>query len=253
MTVMPEFLLAGGRAGWRTALARSMVSTAGVIGDSAVIVIMALLTGVTYHLITYNEIGEIGTFLEVGAAAASIFVLPSLIRGEYALRNFFSFKPHVQRIFNLWNVTFLCLLTLGFLAKTTDVYSRGTIVLFYLAGFPVILLARSALVRAAILGSKIGLVSAQRVFLIGSEADIAAFVRRYQPWNFGLHIVGMAPLTPLSPDASPAARRASLIADIEEGGRHHARAAARSDLHHRAVVGCGPDRSVRRGVPHHSG
>src|SRR5262249_54970749 len=205
-----------GRAGWQTALARSMVSIAGVIGDTAVIVIVALLAGVTYHLITYNEIGELGIFLEVGAAGASIFVLPSLIRGEYALRNFFSFKPHVHRIFNLWNVTFLCLLTVGFLAKTTDVYSRGTIVLFYLAGFPAILLARSAVVRATILGSKIGLVSAQRVFLIGSEADIAAFVRRYQPWNFGLHIVGMAPLTPLSPDASPAARRASLIADIEE-------------------------------------
>jgi Undecaprenyl-phosphate glucose phosphotransferase len=216
MSVTPEFLGAGRQASWRTTLARSMVSILGIVGDAAVIVAAALMAGITYHLVTYHEIGEIGTFLEVGAAAASIFVLPSLIRGEYALRNFFSFKPHVPRIFNLWNVTFLCLLTVGFLAKTTDVYSRGTIVLFYLAGFPGILLARSALVRAAILGSKIGLVSAQRVFLIGSEADIAAFVRRYQPWNFGLHIVGIAPLTPLTPDASPAARRASLIADIDE-------------------------------------
>jgi Undecaprenyl-phosphate glucose phosphotransferase len=216
MTVVPEFIVAGGHAEWRTALARSMVSVVGVLSDAATIIVVAVLAGVAYHLVVYDEVGTIGEFLEVGGTAAILFVLPSVIRGEYALRNYFSFQPHPRRTFTLWNVTFLCLLAVGFLAKTTEIYSRGAIVLFYLAGLPAVLLAHSALVRAVILGSKFGLVSAQRVFLIGAEAEIAAFVRRYQPWNFGLHIVGMAPLTALAAEASPSARRATLVSDIEQ-------------------------------------
>jgi Undecaprenyl-phosphate glucose phosphotransferase len=196
-------------------LARSMVSVVAVTGDVAIIILIAALTGALYHVMVYDDVGPIADFLEVGGVAASIFVLPSMISGEYALRNYFSSSPHGRRTFNLWNVTFLCLLALGFLAKTTEAYSRGSMILFYVTGFPAILLWRYALVRGVILGSKIGLVSAQRVFLIGSEPEIEAFVRRYQPWNFGLHIVGMAPLTALPDDASVQARRRSLVADIQ--------------------------------------
>src|SRR5205807_6424379 len=36
--------------------------------------------------------------------------------------------------------------------------------------------------------------STQRVFLIGTERDVAVFMRRYQPWDFGLQTVGTAHL-----------------------------------------------------------
>jgi Undecaprenyl-phosphate glucose phosphotransferase len=216
MTVMPEIVAAPGRTYWRTAVARTMVSLIGVAADVAIIIGMSALTGAIYHLLVYGEIGPWTDFLLIGSAAAIIFVLPGVTRGDYSLANYFSLKPHIRRAFLLWNVTLLCLLALGFLAKTTDIYSRGAIVLFYAAGLPAILLSRSALVRAVILGSKFGLVSAQRVFLIGSEAEIAAFVRRYQPWNIGLHIVGLAPLTALPAGTSAAARSAALAADIRQ-------------------------------------
>jgi len=214
MTVTPEIAAATGRSYWHTVVARSMVSLVGVGSDVAIIIAMSALTGAIYHLLVYGEIGPWTDFLLVGGAAAILFVLPGVMRGYYSLANYFSFKPHIRRAFLLWNVTFLCLLALGFLAKTTEIYSRGAIILFYAAGMPAILLSRSALVRAVILGSKFGLVSAQKVFLIGSEADIGAFVRRYQPWNIGLHIVGTGPLTALPDGACATDRSAALSADI---------------------------------------
>jgi hypothetical protein len=214
MTAIPEIASASGRSYWRTALARSVVSLIGIAADAAVIIAVSELTSAIYHFMVYDAIGPWTDSLLIGGAAASIFMLPGLARGDYSPSNYFSFKPHIRRVFFLWNVTFLWLLALGFLAKTTEDYSRGAIISFYAAGLPAILLLRSALVHAVVLGSKFGLVSAQRVFLIGGKADVQAFVRRYQPWNIGLHIVGMAPLSDITEDASAAARNAALTRDI---------------------------------------
>jgi Undecaprenyl-phosphate glucose phosphotransferase len=156
------------------------------------------VTGLAYHAFALGSLdGAINSFA-TGAAAAGIFALPNIFRGEYALANYFSFKSHVRRSIYLWNITFLCLLALGFVTKVTDVYSRGATILFYLAGFPALALMRYGLVSAVVACSKAGLLTAQRVFLVGTGRDIADFARRYQPWDLGLQVVGSATLTPRS-------------------------------------------------------
>jgi Undecaprenyl-phosphate glucose phosphotransferase len=217
MNIMPKYLpvVASLSRSWVT-IGRRMISTIGILADAAVIVAVSCLTGTVYHLTVYGDSGPLLALAEVGLAAASIFVLPGLVHGDYALAHYFSFRPHVRRTTTLWNITLLCLLMLGFLGKVTDAYSRGAIILFYAAGLPSILIARYALVRAVVFGSKLGVVAAQRVFLIGSDQDINSFVRRYQPWNFGLQTVGTARFTPLPQDTPPALRRRALETDLKQ-------------------------------------
>jgi hypothetical protein len=127
-------------------------------------------------------------------------VLPAIFRGEYTLSHYLSFSSHARRAFAYWNMTFVALLALAFVTRALDDYSRASMILFYAMGLPAVVLMRYALVSTVILGSKVGLVTAQRAFLIGTAEDIGAFVRRYQPWNSGLHTIGAAPLTrPLTP------------------------------------------------------
>jgi Undecaprenyl-phosphate glucose phosphotransferase len=217
MNIMPKYLPAlASPSRWWITIGRRMVSIGGVVADAAVIIGISCLTGAIYHEAFYGNSGLLTNYAEVGLAAASIFVLPGLIHGEYALSHYLSFKPHIRRATTLWNITLLCLLMLGFLIKMTEGYSRGAVILFYATGLPSILLMRYALVRTVVLGSKIGLVAAQRVFLIGSEEDINAFLRRYQPWNLGLQTVGTARLTPLPAEATAAARRRALEADLKQ-------------------------------------
>ena len=68
----------------------------------------------------------------------------------------------------------------------------------------------TALARAA------GLISAQRIFLIGTGGSINAFVNRYEPWTHGINIVGCRFLTPVAATASAAARHAMLDHDFVE-------------------------------------
>src|SRR5688572_20728097 len=204
MTILPHSLLVATNPSRRWgAFARYAVSVASVLADAVVIIGLCVVIGTGYHLAVYGTVEPLRSFVSVGAMAAGIFVLPAIFRGEYELNHYLDFKQHIRRVFTYWNITFVTLLALAFLTRVSVDYSRGSMLLFYAAGLPALILTRYALVSTVILGSKVGLVTAQRVFLIGSGEDISAFVRRYQPWNFGLHTVGAAPLTRLDPAATP--------------------------------------------------
>jgi hypothetical protein len=128
----------------RTSFARTTILGAFLLADFTAIVAMAWLTGISYHLLVYQYAGGAVNYLEVGFISAVIFVIPNMFRGEYSLPNFFSFRPHLRRSVQLWNVTCICLLALGFLAQITVVYSRGWILTFYGLTIGVLLALRYA-------------------------------------------------------------------------------------------------------------
>ena len=100
----------------------------------------------------------------------------------------------------------------------------------------------TALARAA------GLVSAQRIFLIGTGAHVGAFVHRYEPWKLGASIVGCRFLTPIAASASAQERRDLLDRDLAEAVDERAQPRARRHLPADALVRDRDDRSLRRDV-----
>jgi Undecaprenyl-phosphate glucose phosphotransferase len=199
-----------------TSLARPAILGAFLLTDFATIVAMSWLTGVSYHMAIHHYAGDAVNYLKVGLLAAIIFVIPNLFRGEYSLPNFFAFKPHLRRSIQLWNVTFIGLLALGFLAQMTVIYSRGWILLFYGLTICALLALRYAYVRMTVLGSRAGLISAQRIYLVGAGKHIEDFVTRYHPRTFGINIVGCHFLTPVDPRSPSAARDLLLARDLEQ-------------------------------------
>src|SRR3954463_2351670 len=173
MTFMPQSLLAAARPARWTTFARQTVSVISVLADTVVIVAVSMLMGMAYHLMVYGGTGPLVSFLGVGVASAGVFVLPGILRGQYDLSHYLAFRPHLRRVFNYWNVTFVALLALAFLTRLMEDYSRGSMVLFYVASLPALLAVRYALVHTIVLGSKVGLVTAQRAFLIGTGEDIS--------------------------------------------------------------------------------
>jgi Undecaprenyl-phosphate glucose phosphotransferase len=187
-----------------------------LLSDIAVIVSMSWLTGASYYFVAYGKIGDVISYLEVGLLSALIFIIANLLRGEYRLQNFLTFKPHLRRSIQLWNVTFICLLTLGFLVKITAVYSRGWLILYYASMICTLPVLRWLFVHAAVKGSRLGLLSGQRIFIFGTGGQIEDFITRYQPKTFGVNIVGCHFLTPTVPGAAVDALRQSLAKDLEQ-------------------------------------
>ncbi len=197
-------------------LSRGTFSGAIFSTDIALIVAMSCSTGIAYHLVAYGDHGNISSFVQVGVLAASIFAISNLFRREYRLPNFLTFKPHARRTIQLWNVTLICLLMLGFLAQISVDYSRGWIVLFYVATLAALIVLRYIIVRITALARATGLLSAQRIFLIGTGAHVGAFVNRYEPWTLGINVVGCRFLTPVVATAPAELRRAMLDRDLAE-------------------------------------
>src|SRR3984957_74967 len=201
--------------GWAV-LARGTFSGAIFLTDVALIIAMSCLTGIAYHLAAYREHGHISSYVQVGVLAASIFAVSNLFRREYRLPNFFNFKAHGRRTIQLWNVTLICLLMLGFLAQISVDYSRGWIVLFYFTTLAALIVLRFVVVRITALARAAGLLSALRIFLIGTGANVGAFVNKYEPWTLGINIVGCRFLTPVVASAPVEERGAILDRDLAE-------------------------------------
>jgi Undecaprenyl-phosphate glucose phosphotransferase len=197
-------------------LSRGTFSGVIFLTDVALIVAMSCFTGIAYHLVVYGDYGNVHSFVQGGVLAACIFAISNLFRREYRLPNFFSFKPHGRRTIQLWNVTLICLLMIGFLTQIGVTYSRAWIVLFYIVTLAALIVLRYVIVRISALARAAGLLSAQRIFLIGTGAHVGAFINRYEPWKLGINIVGCRFLTPVVATASTEVRRAMLDGDLAE-------------------------------------
>ena len=207
---------------WSAFTAETM-SAAIFLADLAGIIAISVVTGIAYHTLFRNEIGNVLSYLQIGMLTASIFLISNMFRGEYKLSNFLALKPHLRHSIQLWNVTFVCLLAVGFLAKVTVVFSRGWMVLFYVSGILLLLLLRYAFVHAIRGASGTGLISTKRVFLLGTGRQIEDFVRHYEPWRLGVQIVGCRFLTPARKEASPETRVENLNSDLQavvQSARH---------------------------------
>jgi Undecaprenyl-phosphate glucose phosphotransferase len=164
--------------------------------EAAAITALAVACGVGYSLVAYGEPGPIGSFVEIGAFAGFLFVALSIAQGQYAIERFLTWKGHIRRTVYNWCVVFLGLLAVGFLTKWSGSYSRGTVVIFFLAGILMLWRSRLGLVRLVTAWSRSGHIEGRRVLLVGSEGDVAEFAARHRPWEVGIDIVGAAALDP---------------------------------------------------------
>lgn len=160
--------------------------------DAAVVLAVVAGISLAYHLVAYRHLGNDKITAELASMIAAIFVFTNLLRGRYRLENYLSTKGQIGSAFTVWNVTMIAFVAIVFMAKVNDQYSRAVVLVTYVAGVPLIALARSAIVQTISLASKTGRITSERVFLIGRESEVMSFVSRHQPWNIGFSIVDVA-------------------------------------------------------------
>jgi Undecaprenyl-phosphate glucose phosphotransferase len=160
--------------------------------DAIFLILTCVSAGTAYHLMRFGVNPVLEYSFQLGSLIAILVVVSNITRNEYQISTYLSAKGHAERLFRLWNLAFVGSAALGFLTKTGGFYSRGTIVLFYFFGFIVLVLVRMTLTRIVKVNSKRGNVSVRRTFLAGTKAELQAFADRYQPWNVGFEIVGVA-------------------------------------------------------------
>lgn len=166
------------------------------LADFIVILATAMAVAFVYHSANFGVWWYADTSLDFALLLAGTFVALGALTGVYQIANYVGANDGVNRTIGLWIASFVLLAAFSFGMKTTETYSRIIVVSTFLVGLPLLVMARFGMRRALTLGSKLGVVPTRRVMLVGKEADIATFARRYQPWNAGLEVVGAGILDP---------------------------------------------------------
>lgn len=177
---------ARGGHGWM----RMALMAGAVFIDWAVIVALAYLTSLIYGRVSSGEWWATPFQLDFSLLLASFFVMLSGLRGQYQLTSYIGARRSIGRTMGLWIATFITLLAFAFATKSTELFSRATVIAVFLLGLPVVLILRLCIGRVLTVGSKIGVLPARRVMLVGRDEDVTAFALHYQPWNAGMHVAG---------------------------------------------------------------
>ncbi len=185
--------------------------TAGVaVSDAVVITGAALLSGLLYGHGTepYN-------CAVLGLTVATFFVVPNVLRHDYDIGRYVSFKGHAKRSFAVWCIALLCALVLAFLTRTSDSLSRATALILFVTGFAGVMLLRAGLIQAVVARMQTGGIVARQIFLVGDESMIRAFTTRHDPRQVGLRLLGASVLRPdpnsLDDDLALAAASARVL------------------------------------------
>jgi len=152
------------------------------LADALVVVALSIVAGVVYHLVAYGSTGPLLDFTKVGAAVALFRWILQHPVSTVSARPRGSLRYQVY----LWNAAFLCLLAFGFLGKVSDTYSRGTILLFYLSGLPLLLMWQALWKRVVREGFNAGRFAVRHGVLLGTLAKVEEFRRKYRPRQSGM-------------------------------------------------------------------
>jgi Undecaprenyl-phosphate glucose phosphotransferase len=160
--------------------------------DFCAIVLAAAASHTIYKFVTFGLFPDVEPVTEIGVVVGALVVVCNIQRSEYAIRQFDSFSGHFGRCIYIWNVAFFCVLALGFLTKTTDVFSRGATGVLYVVGLLALGGARVVMVGLVDATKRKGLLPRRRLVMVGFESHLAAFMKRYDLSRSGMEIVSAA-------------------------------------------------------------
>ena len=169
------------------------------VADALVVVALSVMAGVAYHLIAYDGVGPVLDFAKVGAAVALFRWILQHPISTISSRP----KGSLRYQFYLWNAAFLCLLAFGFLGKVSDTYSRGTILIFYLSGLPLLIMWQEVWKRLVRQGLSTGRLAVRHGLLVGTLAKVDEFRRKYRPGQSGMIVSDTVIVTEEALDETP--------------------------------------------------
>ena len=170
------------------AMRSGFVAFAMVLDTVAILTVAVLATDI-YHWTFYHSDAPVEVIAHLAALIAALYVAPNLFRGAYAFHRYLSREGHILPLFERWTLAFLGAMAFSFATRTSADLSRGAAILFFCGGGLALIAAQAAMAIVARKISQSSAVFLRRIFLVGHEADIAAFNDRYPPEALGMKVV----------------------------------------------------------------
>lgn len=178
----------------RLALTHSSFSAIIFFLELASTIMVAVATGLAYHYIVYREVGSIENYAAVGSLTGLGYGLAFLIRDEYGVESLLRGRRSSGRMFLVWNLVFIGMAVIGFLTKSTQMFSRGWLLLFYVFGSAAAVLIISEIHRGLIKLMASGWLRRRKLMLVASVGDLAHIEQGVDTGAGGYNIIARVSL-----------------------------------------------------------
>ena len=140
-------------------------------GDFVLILAASVLSGIAYHWVTLETVGDIVAFIGIGAFVCFNFMAVFSLRRNYKPRALADFRDQVHEVTLIWLAVCMLWLAIAFSLKTSDSYSRGATFAFFASGWLILIGWRAFLARALTRALAEGGFAQQRVVVLAARGQ----------------------------------------------------------------------------------
>lgn len=159
------------------ALSGAAFAAAAFLFEMLGLTIVGVASGAFYHVAVYGYVGVFEDYVEVALLASLTYCLSFLIRDEYSVDTILEGRRSNSRIFLAWSLAFAALAVVGFLTKSTALFSRGWLVLYFVVGFVAALILAGVVHRGLSMMIDRGYVRRRKLMIVGTADDIVKMER----------------------------------------------------------------------------
>ncbi len=182
-----------------------------IAADIVTIAASSIFCGLLYHFQTAGTPGDIASYVGSAAIVSALFISWMKIRGMYKPAELLDLRNQIRTTCVAWVSVFLLLSGTVFALKIGGEISRGTSILFALAGLVTLILGRSALRDVLAKGLNERRFSGRNIVLITDHSQIGDAGLAQTLASLGFCVEGHFTLPPRGGDAG---RRKAVIANV---------------------------------------
>jgi Undecaprenyl-phosphate glucose phosphotransferase len=172
------------------------------VAEFVVVAVCVFEAGSIYQNLALGRFPNQGFYLLAAFGLSAMFVASSGFARDYSIKRLLNPKEQFRSLFLHWNSAYSLFVFALFMTHATDFYSRGSILVQYVAGLAVVMVMRLLLGAAVARGLEAGTLEGKNVVVVGAAGMVNDAIRRLHSDGQGVKIASAIVLTAVSPRPS---------------------------------------------------
>jgi undecaprenyl-phosphate galactose phosphotransferase/putative colanic acid biosynthesis UDP-glucose lipid carrier transferase len=142
-----------------------------LVGDLVVILLASIVSGVEYQWLFLDTVGDVATYLALGALVFANFFAVTSAQQNYRPTNLINLGRQFRYVTLNWLFIFFVLTAVAFTLKIATNFSRGSTISFFIVGLTSLLIFRALIARYLSRALATGAFAEQRIILISERSQ----------------------------------------------------------------------------------
>jgi Undecaprenyl-phosphate glucose phosphotransferase len=145
-----------------------------IVADMLIVIISSIITGIAYNWIFLGHVPAVQTYTAIGLLTSTNLSAILAARGDYRVINLVDFHRQARELTLFWGGVFLILISVAFLLKVAEDFSRGSTVAFFVLGFAGLIAWRRFVAQFLGQALREGTFAPRKVILIAEQHRLRA-------------------------------------------------------------------------------